>query len=74
MAMFPRILPEIGQAITYPAAGADGSHGKVFLTAFLFVFATTGIGNGSTYRMTPAIYGAQALTGSTGMWRWRRPG
>jgi NNP family nitrate/nitrite transporter-like MFS transporter len=31
-----------------------------FLVAFLFVFAATGIGNGSTYRMIPAIWKHQA--------------
>ena len=30
-----------------------------FLVAFLFVFAATGIGNGSTYRMIPAIWKAE---------------
>lgn len=32
-----------------------------FLAAFLFVFAASGIGNGSTYRMIPAIWRASAL-------------
>ena len=31
-----------------------------FLLAFLFVFAATGVGNGSTYRMIPLIWKAQA--------------
>ena len=31
-----------------------------FLAAFLFVFAATGIGNGSTYRMIPVILQTQA--------------
>jgi NNP family nitrate/nitrite transporter-like MFS transporter len=31
-----------------------------FLGCFLFVFAATGIGNGSTYRMIPAIWKARA--------------
>ena len=30
-----------------------------FLLAFLFVFAATGIGNGSTYRMIPMIWKAR---------------
>ncbi len=33
-----------------------------FLVAFLFVFAATGIGNGSTYRMIPAIWKHQSAT------------
>jgi NNP family nitrate/nitrite transporter-like MFS transporter len=38
-----------------------------FLLAFLFVFAATGIGNGSTYRMIPMIWKSQAMTvGETG--------
>ncbi|HEY2518004.1 MAG TPA: MFS transporter [Polyangiaceae bacterium] len=32
-----------------------------FLTAFLVLFVTTGIGNGSTFRMIPAIFRAEAL-------------
>ncbi len=35
-----------------------------FLLAFLFVFAATGIGNGSTYRMIPLIWKTQALQAS----------
>ena len=35
-----------------------------FLGFFLFVFAATGIGNGSTYRMIPLIWRSQALAGS----------
>ena len=39
----------------------------MFLLAFLFVFAATGIGNGSTYRMIPMIWRSQAMTvGATG--------
>ena len=32
-----------------------------FLAAFLLLFVTTGIGNGSTFRMIPAIFREQAL-------------
>ncbi|MEJ7634453.1 nitrate/nitrite transporter [Aeromicrobium sp.] len=32
-----------------------------FLAAFLFIFAATGIGNGSTYRMIPLIWKSYAL-------------
>jgi MFS transporter, NNP family, nitrate/nitrite transporter len=34
-----------------------------FLAAFLLMFVTSGIGNGSTYRMIPAIFRAQAVAG-----------
>jgi MFS transporter, NNP family, nitrate/nitrite transporter len=36
-------------------------HFPLFLGAFLLLFVTTGIGNGSTYRMIPSIFRAQAL-------------
>jgi NNP family nitrate/nitrite transporter-like MFS transporter len=35
----------------------------VFLAAFLALFTTTGIGNGSTFRMIPAIFRAEAMAG-----------
>jgi NNP family nitrate/nitrite transporter-like MFS transporter len=34
-----------------------------FLFVFLFLFVSTGIGNGSTFRMIPAIFRAEALQG-----------
>jgi NNP family nitrate/nitrite transporter-like MFS transporter len=34
-----------------------------FLATFLTLFVTTGIGNGSTFRMVPAIFRAEALAG-----------
>jgi NNP family nitrate/nitrite transporter-like MFS transporter len=37
-------------------AEANASWFPLFLGAFLFVFAATGVGNGSTYRMIPAIW------------------
>jgi NNP family nitrate/nitrite transporter-like MFS transporter len=36
----------------------------LFLTSFLGLFVISGIGNGSTYRMIPAIFRAEALRGS----------
>jgi MFS transporter, NNP family, nitrate/nitrite transporter len=45
-----------GVAVAVRSAGFP-----LFLGAFLFVFATAGIGNGSTYKMIPAINIAQAL-------------
>ena len=38
-----------------------------FLAAFLVLFVTTGIGNGSTYRMIPSIFREEALRGSKGL-------
>jgi MFS transporter, NNP family, nitrate/nitrite transporter len=38
----------------------------LFLGAFLLVFVTTGIGNGSTYRMIPMIFQRQAVLGAEG--------
>ncbi len=44
-----------------PAIATDNqSWFPYFLLAFLFVFAATGIGNGSTYRMIPLIWQSQA--------------
>jgi MFS transporter, NNP family, nitrate/nitrite transporter len=37
-----------------------------FLAAFLVLFVTTGIGNGSTYRMIPSIFREEALRGARG--------
>jgi nitrate/nitrite transporter NarK len=37
-----------------------------FLTMFLILFVTTGIGNGSTYRMIPSIFRAQKLSEAKG--------
>jgi MFS transporter, NNP family, nitrate/nitrite transporter len=37
-----------------------------FLAMFLVLFVTTGIGNGSTYRMIPSIFREQKLHGAAG--------
>jgi NNP family nitrate/nitrite transporter-like MFS transporter len=37
-----------------------------FLTTFLFLFVTTGIGNGSTYRMIPSIFREENLRKAAG--------
>jgi NNP family nitrate/nitrite transporter-like MFS transporter len=37
-----------------------------FLTMFLILFVTTGIGNGSTYRMIPSIFREEKLKGAEG--------
>jgi NNP family nitrate/nitrite transporter-like MFS transporter len=39
----------------------DLHHFGLFLATFLVLFVTSGIGNGSTFRMIPAIYRAEAL-------------
>jgi NNP family nitrate/nitrite transporter-like MFS transporter len=41
----------------------------IFLGCFLFVFIATGIGNGSTYRMIPAIFAARTGGGPVGRHR-----
>ena len=35
----------------------------IFLLCFLFLFLATGVGNGATYRMIPAIFAARATVG-----------
>ncbi len=43
-----------------------------FLAMFLILFVTTGVGNGSTFRMIPSIVREQKLTESTGLGESRR--
>ncbi|HEX2317229.1 MAG TPA: nitrate/nitrite transporter [Thermomonospora sp.] len=45
------------------AYAVEAGSWPLFLAAFLFVFITTGIGNGSTYKMIPAIFRTRALEG-----------
>jgi len=47
----------VGAVLASRAAGSFGA----FLTAFLVLFVASGVGNGSTYRMIPAIFRAQAV-------------
>ncbi|HET7689862.1 MAG TPA: MFS transporter [Nocardioidaceae bacterium] len=56
--LFPGFSPEIVAAVDY-----NSGIFPWFLAAFLFVFAATGIGNGSTYRMIPLIQQTQATKG-----------
>src|SRR3954447_4728730 len=59
---FPGFPPEVVAAVNHNSAIFPW-----FLIAFLFVFAATGIGNGSAYRMIPAIWAGQAkLAGPDG--------
>ncbi|WP_067723358.1 MFS transporter [Nocardia yamanashiensis] len=41
-------------------AGLAAKSFPLYLAAFLLLFVLTGIGNGSTYRMIPSIFGAEA--------------
>ncbi|MDP5183052.1 hypothetical protein QOZ88_10405 [Blastococcus sp. BMG 814] len=52
----------IGSAIAFLPAGSFGA----FLASFLVLFAVVGMTNGSTYRMTPIIYRAEAAAGYPG--------
>jgi NNP family nitrate/nitrite transporter-like MFS transporter len=52
---FPGFAPAVVDAVTY-----NSGIFPWFLAAFLFVFAATGVANGSTYRMIPHIFRAQA--------------
>jgi nitrate/nitrite transporter NarK len=52
---FPGFSPEVVSAVNH-----NSDIFPIFLIAFLFVFAATGIGNGSAYRMIPAIWKAYA--------------
>lgn len=42
-------------------AGVSGHDFTAFFVAYMFIFALSGIGNGSTYRMIPSIFAALAL-------------
>ncbi|WP_311210221.1 MULTISPECIES: MFS transporter [unclassified Aeromicrobium] len=53
------------ETFTYPTAVTSAVEANeqvfwFFLAAFLFVFAASGVGNGSTYRMIPIIWKVQA--------------
>ena len=52
---FPGFSPEITEAVNH-----NSDIFPWFLAVFLFVFAATGVANGSTYRMIPHIFKAQA--------------
>src|SRR4051794_3272078 len=53
---FPGFTPQVVAAVNH-----NSDIFPFFLIAFLFVFAATGIGNGSTYRMIPLIWKSYAL-------------
>ncbi|WP_202638510.1 MFS transporter [Bailinhaonella thermotolerans] len=53
----------MGAGVAGAGAGlAEGSF-PVFFGSFMALFLTSGVGNGSTYRMIPAIFKAKALEG-----------
>ncbi|RNL63260.1 NarK/NasA family nitrate transporter [Nocardioides marmoriginsengisoli] len=56
-ASFPGFSPEVVAAVNH-----NSDIFPFFLLAFLFVFAATGIGNGSAYRMIPAIWKTYAAS------------
>ncbi len=59
---FWNFLAMAAGALAVLAALEAGSF-ALFLGAFLILFTTSGIGNGSTYRMIPAIFRARAQAG-----------
>ena len=66
----PSPVPTDGSTFVYTeatraAVEANSAIFPWFLAAFLFVFAATGIGNGSTYRMIPLILVNQAKATAT---------
>ncbi|AHH95138.1 MFS transporter [Kutzneria albida] len=50
----------MGLAAVVVVTGERTGNFPLFFGAFLVLFVTTGVGNGSTYRMIPAIFAAQA--------------
>jgi NNP family nitrate/nitrite transporter-like MFS transporter len=54
---FPGFTPQVIAAVNH-----NSDIFPFFLAAFLFIFAATGIGNGSAYRMIPAIWKTYAVS------------
>ncbi|BEU94846.1 NarK family nitrate/nitrite MFS transporter [Acidovorax sp. DW039] len=52
----------MGVTVFLPSAGNEGQFAGFFV-CFLVLFLTTGIGNGSTFRMIPVIFLTEALRG-----------
>ena len=52
----------VGVTVFLPSAGNEGQFGGFFV-CFLVLFLTTGIGNGSTFRMIPVIFLTEAMRG-----------
>ena len=55
-------LAVVGVTFFLPSAGNEGQFAGFFL-CFLVLFLTTGIGNGSTFRMIPVIFLTEAMRG-----------
>ncbi|HEY8371974.1 MAG TPA: MFS transporter [Pseudonocardiaceae bacterium] len=62
----------MGVAAGLAAVGERVHHFGLFFGAFLLLFVTSGIGNGSVYRMIPAVFAAQAQAGPEGARQARR--
>jgi len=58
-------LAVVGVLYYLPSGGSDGSFAG-FLTMFLILFLTTGIGNGSTFRMIPVIFATERTREAAG--------
>lgn len=54
-------IPATGAAAQAAAVDANAEVFPLFLGVFLLVFACTGIGNGSTYKMIPALHRTDAV-------------
>ena len=67
-------LAVVGVIVFLPQGGVGGNFGGFFV-CFLFLFLTTGIGNGSTFRMIPVIFLTEAMRGvnTTMRRRWPMP-
>ncbi len=52
----------MGVTVFLPSGGNEGQFGGFFV-CFLVLFMTTGIGNGSTFRMIPVIFLTEAMRG-----------
>ncbi len=50
----------------YLPSGPSGGHFGGFLAMFLLLFLTTGIGNGSTFRMIPVIFATERMRAAAG--------
>jgi MFS transporter, NNP family, nitrate/nitrite transporter len=54
----------MGGAVVAVVASLSAGGFAAFLAAFLLLFVASGVGNGSTYRMIPAIFRAEAVRAS----------
>lgn len=61
--------PAVAGVLYYLPSGASGGSFAGFLSMFLILFLTTGIGNGSTFRMIPVIFQTERLREAVGKGR-----